>query len=95
MNVPNPNLPPEMGGAEGYTTHAAYSFACLSCGYGWEQKFSVEHLRDPHGRPVVEYYVGGKQVRSPLTYPTCPNCDGHRVRVMRPGRVAAVRRARG
>lgn len=70
--------------------HEAYSFACMNCGHGWEQAYEIEHHVDTFGRPYVTYLADGTQVPSPLTHPTCDNCDGHRVRIMRPGRVAGV-----
>ncbi|MDT0346994.1 hypothetical protein [Streptomyces litchfieldiae] len=76
------------------TVREAYSFACLSCGHGWEQAYDIEHHVDPHGRPFVTYHANGREVPSPLTRATCPNCEGHRVRVMRAGLVAAAERAR-
>lgn len=77
------------------TVEEAYSFACLNCGHGWEQAYVIEHHLDPHGRPFVRYYTGGRHVPSPLTHPVCPNCDARRrVRVMGSGRVAAAERAR-
>ncbi len=77
--------------------HEAYSFACLSCGHGWEQEYQIEHRvdpADPHGPPLVIYRVGGRRVPSPLSRPRCVACDGHHVRVMRSGLVAAAERAR-
>ncbi|MFG1809127.1 hypothetical protein [Streptomyces sp. NPDC049040] len=70
--------------------HEAYSFACMNCGHGWEQAFEIEHHVDTFGRAYVTYLADGSQVPSPLTHPTCLKCDGHRVRIMRPGRVAGV-----
>lgn len=76
------------------TVEEAYAFACLSCGYGWERSYRIEHYLDPQGRPFVQYYAEGEPVRSPLTHPYCPNCDGHRVRLVRPGRVTVAERAK-
>lgn len=70
--------------------HEAYSFACMNCGHGWEQAYEIEHHVDTFGRSYVTYLADGTQVPSPLTHPTCDNCDGHRVRIMRAGRVAGV-----
>jgi hypothetical protein len=78
------------------TVHEEYAFACLSCGYGWEQAYEIEHRPDPaapHGTPLVLYYADGRRVPSPLTHPTCPNCDGHHIRVIRSGLAAAAQRA--
>ena len=36
------------------TVREAYSFACLSCGYGWEQAYDIEHHVDREGRIVFE-----------------------------------------
>ncbi|SCD50148.1 hypothetical protein GA0115240_11154 [Streptomyces sp. DvalAA-14] len=66
----------------------AYAFACLNCGYGWEQSYEIEHHTDTYGHPFVRYLVDGVKVPSPLTCPTCQNCDGHLVRIMRSGQVA-------
>ncbi|PZT69311.1 hypothetical protein DN402_20425 [Streptomyces sp. SW4] len=71
--------------------HESYSFACMRCGYGWEQSYAIEHHTDAEGRAFVRYLADGRTVPSPLTRPACQNCDGHVVRIMRPGRVAAVR----
>lgn len=87
----------EAGGG-GSAAREAYSFVCLSCGHGWEQEYVIEHRVDPTapgGPPLVSYYAAGRRVPSPLTHPVCPDCDGHRVRVMRYGLVSAVERARG
>ncbi|KAB8164325.1 hypothetical protein FH609_014090 [Streptomyces sp. 3MP-14] len=71
-------------------THESYAFACLSCGFAWEQEFAIEHITDLGGQPAVRYLVDGRPVPSPLTHPSCPNCGGHRVRVLKAGTVAAV-----
>lgn len=68
----------------------AYAFACLNCGYGWEQEYEIAHRTDAAGRPVVTYLVNGVKVPSPLTRPTCQNCEGHLLRIMRSGQVADV-----
>ena len=31
------------------TVHEAYAFACMKCGYGWEQSYEIEHHVDVHG----------------------------------------------
>lgn len=61
---------------------------CLSCGYGWEQAYDIEHHVARDGRSVVEYHANGVRVPSPLLKPACPGCGGHTVRIMREGRVA-------
>ncbi|MFF5161052.1 hypothetical protein ACFY3N_33395 [Streptomyces sp. NPDC000348] len=71
----------------------SYSFACLRCGYGWEQSYEIEHHTDADGHAFVMYVADGRIVPSPLNRPTCRNCDGHVVRIMRPGRVASARDA--
>ncbi|MEG3627209.1 hypothetical protein [Streptomyces poriticola] len=71
----------------------SYSFACMRCGHGWEQSYEIQHHTDAGGREFVLYVADGQVVPSPLTRPACRNCDGHVVRIMRPGRVAAARRA--
>jgi hypothetical protein len=68
----------------------AYAFACLNCGYGWEQAYEIEHHVDAFGRRGVTYRADGVAVPSPLTRPVCGNCGGHNVRIMRSGRVAGV-----
>ncbi|MFB7085465.1 hypothetical protein [Streptomyces sp. NPDC056296] len=73
--------------------HESYSFACMRCGHGWEQSFEIEHHKDVDGNDFVLYVADGRVVPSPLTRPTCDNCDNHLVRIMRPGRVASVRGA--
>lgn len=70
--------------------HEAYSFACMRCGHGWEQEFEITHLEYPDGTPFVVYRTDGKRVPSPIKHPTCVNCDGHQLRIMRSGRVAAA-----
>ncbi|MEU0099554.1 hypothetical protein [Streptomyces sp. NPDC006267] len=72
------------------TVHEAYAFACMKCGYGWEQSYEIEHHVDVHGHPFVVYTADGRRVPSPLSTPTCANCGGHVVRIMRAGRVAGV-----
>jgi hypothetical protein len=78
------------------TVHEAYGFACLSCGHGWEQEYTIEHHLDPRGGAfVVHYDAEGRRVPSPLVYPVCPACGGHRVRMLSADRIAAVKRAVG
>ncbi|MET9397593.1 hypothetical protein [Kitasatospora sp. NPDC002965] len=74
------------------TVREAYSFACLSCGYGWEQAYDIEHHVARDGHVVFEYHANGVRVPSPLLKPTCPGCGGHTVRIMREGRVAVAER---
>ncbi|GAA3985561.1 hypothetical protein GCM10022384_37330 [Streptomyces marokkonensis] len=71
--------------------HESYSFACMRCGSGWEQSFEIEHHKAGDGHEFVLYVADGRVVPSPLTRPTCANCDNHVVRIMRPGRVASIR----
>jgi hypothetical protein len=73
------------------TVHEAYAFACMRCGHGWEQSYEIQHHTDQAGRTTVTYHAGGTRVPSPLTRPSCQNCGGHVVRIMRPGRVAGAR----
>lgn len=68
--------------------HEAYAFACMNCGFGWEQEYEIVHLVDADGRPRSVYQANGVPVRSPLTRPACPGCGGEHVRIMRAGRVA-------
>jgi hypothetical protein len=69
------------------TVSEAYAFACLSCGHGWEQSYDIEHHVDVKGQAFVTYVAAGEKVPSPLTRPTCLNCGGHKVRIMRSGQV--------
>ncbi|MEV6682955.1 hypothetical protein AB0N09_39760 [Streptomyces erythrochromogenes] len=73
--------------------HEAYAFVCMSCGHGWEQSYQIEHHVDAQQRPFVVYRTDGALVHSPLVEQTCPNCDGHKVRIIRAGKVAALRDA--
>ncbi|MEV5611805.1 hypothetical protein [Streptomyces sp. NPDC052225] len=68
--------------------HESYSFACMRCGHGWEQSYEIEHHVDGDGGEFVMYVVNGERVPSPLTRPTCLNCDGHVVRIMQAGTVS-------
>lgn len=72
------------------TVHEAYSFACMKCGYGWEQGYEIEHHVDGRGLPFIVYTANGERVPSPLSNPTCMNCGGHVVRIMREGQVKSV-----
>ncbi|MFG2665463.1 hypothetical protein ACGFY6_14580 [Streptomyces sp. NPDC048387] len=72
------------------TVHESYSFACMKCGYGWEQSYAIEHHTDGNGQPFIMYMVNGERVPSPLSNPTCLNCGGHVVRIMRAGQVSQV-----
>ncbi|MEK8143613.1 hypothetical protein NKH18_21095 [Streptomyces sp. M10(2022)] len=72
------------------TAHEAYAFACMRCGYGWEQAYEIEHHVDGSGNAFVVYRADGERVPSPLSTPTCTNCGGHVVRIMRAGRVSTV-----
>ncbi|MER5731704.1 hypothetical protein ABT084_25785 [Streptomyces sp. NPDC002138] len=63
----------------------------MKCGYGWEQAYAIEHHVDGLGQPFIVYTVkGGERVPSPLSNPTCLNCGGHVVRIMREGQVSSV-----
>ncbi|WP_031082497.1 hypothetical protein [Streptomyces sp. NRRL WC-3549] len=72
------------------TVHEAYAFACMRCGHGWEQAYEIHHHVDGSGHAHVVYTAGGERVPSPLSTPTCANCGGHVVRIMRSGRVSTV-----
>ncbi|MEU8705964.1 hypothetical protein [Streptomyces sp. NPDC048565] len=74
------------------TVHEAYAFACMRCGHGWEQAYEISHHVDNSGNPFVVYTADGQRVPSPLSTPTCANCGGHVVRIMRAGRVSTVQR---
>ncbi|MFI5973038.1 hypothetical protein [Streptomyces sp. NPDC051452] len=71
--------------------HESYSFACMRCGHGWEQSYEIEHHRDAEGQAFVRYVADGRPVPSPLSRPSCQNCDGHLVRIMRAGQVSSAR----
>ncbi|GGS06044.1 hypothetical protein GCM10010252_51060 [Streptomyces aureoverticillatus] len=71
----------------------SYAFACMRCGHGWEQTYEIEHHIDAKGQEFVMYLADGHHVPSPLTRPTCLNCGGHVVRIMRAGQVSSVRSA--
>ncbi|RFU88680.1 hypothetical protein DY218_00275 [Streptomyces triticagri] len=73
------------------TAHESYAFACMRCGHGWEQDYTIEHHVDGKGNEFVTYLAEGHRVPSPLSRPTCLNCGGHVVRIMRAGRVSSVR----
>lgn len=68
----------------------SYAFACMRCGHGWEQSYDIEHHIDGKGHEFVMYMADGARVPSPLTRPTCLNCGGHVVRIMRAGQVSSV-----
>ncbi|NED75846.1 hypothetical protein G3I51_26670 [Streptomyces sp. SID9944] len=68
----------------------SYSFACMRCGHGWEQSYEIEHHTDADGHEFVLYVAEGRIVPSPLSRPSCRNCDGHVVRIMRAGRVSSA-----
>ncbi|MGI5482328.1 hypothetical protein [Streptomyces lavendofoliae] len=70
--------------------HEAYAFACMNCGYGWEQAYDIEHHTDIGGHEFIVYKAGGHRVPSPLSNPTCLNCGRHVVRIMRAGQVSSV-----
>ncbi|MFJ8030977.1 hypothetical protein [Streptomyces sp. NPDC096032] len=73
--------------------HESYSFACMRCGHGWEQSYEIEHHTDVDGQQIVRYVADGRVVPSPLSRPSCQNCDGHVLRIMRAGQVSSVRSA--
>ncbi|MEU5579769.1 hypothetical protein ABZ791_27105 [Streptomyces huasconensis] len=70
--------------------HESYAFACMRCGHGWEQSYEIEHHVDARGQEFVLYRADGHHVPSPLSRPTCLNCGGHVVRIMRAGQVSSV-----
>ncbi|PBC63093.1 hypothetical protein BKI49_15305 [Streptomyces sp. Tue6028] len=70
--------------------HESYSFACMRCGHGWEQSYEIEHHLDAEGSEFVMYVANGHVVPSPLSRPTCLNCDSHVVRIMRAGQVSSA-----
>jgi hypothetical protein len=72
------------------TVHEAYAFACMRCGHGWEQAYEIEHHVDASGNAFVMYKAGGVRVPSPLSTPSCMNCSGNVVRIMRSGQVSSA-----
>ncbi|QLI99656.1 hypothetical protein HZZ00_00795 [Streptomyces sp. NEAU-sy36] len=68
----------------------AYSFVCLDCGHGWEAAYDIDVTVDDHGRIIATYHLGDRLVPSPLQWPRCPDCEGRKIRIMRPGRVASA-----
>lgn len=72
------------------TVQESYAFACMRCGYGWEQTYDIEHHIDGTGRPSFTYRVQGQVVPSPLNRLTCLNCGGQKVRIMRAGQVSGL-----
>jgi len=78
------------GSAATAIVHESYSFACMRCGHGWEQSYEIEHHLDAEGAEFVMYVANGHVVPSPLSRPSCQNCDSHVVRIMRPGQVSSV-----
>ncbi|MET7575063.1 hypothetical protein ABZT04_42370 [Streptomyces sp. NPDC005492] len=76
-----------------HTEHVqrSYSFACLVCGYGWEDTYDIDVTVDEYARITAAYQLDGKRVPSPLQSPCCPACESRKVRIMRPGRVASAR----
>ncbi|ARE76155.1 hypothetical protein [Streptomyces sp. NPDC059566] len=83
-------VPVAVTASDVHTVYEAYSFACMRCGYGWEQAYAIEHHVDAKGEPFIMYKVDGERVPSPLSNPTCLNCGGHVVRIMRAGQVSSV-----
>ncbi|WP_371670919.1 hypothetical protein OG985_26840 [Streptomyces sp. NBC_00289] len=79
-----------MHGAASPVVHESYSFACMRCGHGWEQSYEIEHHRDTEGHEFVMYVTDGQVVPSPLSRPSCQNCDGHVLRIMRAGQVSSA-----
>ncbi|MZD08900.1 hypothetical protein GTW43_28055 [Streptomyces sp. SID5785] len=69
----------------------SYSFVCLDCGHGWESTYEIDVSVDDHGRIRAAYALDGRATPSLLQAPRCANCEGRRVRILRPGRVAGVR----
>ncbi|MEU9346554.1 hypothetical protein AB0D74_35655 [Streptomyces sp. NPDC048278] len=80
-------------GAATAVVHESYSFACMRCGHGWEQSYEIEHHTDADNHEFVKYVANGRVVPSPLSRPSCQNCDGQVLRIMRAGQVSSVRNA--
>ncbi|OIK28417.1 hypothetical protein [Streptomyces malaysiense] len=70
----------------------AYSFACLDCGHGWENTYDIDLTVEDDAQILAVYHLDGRLVPSPLQSPRCPACEGRKIRIMRPGRVASARR---
>lgn len=88
--APGPDIARTDRGAATAVVHESYSFACMRCGHGWEQSYEIEHHLDGDGNEFVMYVAGGQVVPSPLSRPTCGNCDSHILRIMRPGQVSSA-----
>ncbi|MFE9096594.1 hypothetical protein [Streptomyces sp. NPDC007264] len=88
--APGPDVTRTDRGAATAVVHESYSFACMRCGHGWEQSYEIEHHLDGDGNEFVRYVTGGRIVPSPLSRPTCLNCDSHILRIMRPGQVSSA-----
>ncbi|MFE0580408.1 MULTISPECIES: hypothetical protein [unclassified Streptomyces] len=84
------SAPARFSSPDVHTVQEAYSFACMRCAYGWEQEYRIEHHVDGRGEPFIMYTVDGERVPSPLSNPSCMNCGGHVVRIMRAGQVSSV-----
>ncbi|MFJ9559760.1 hypothetical protein ACIRQQ_06930 [Streptomyces fuscichromogenes] len=82
-----------LGSAATAVVHESYSFACMRCGHGWEQSYEIEHHTDADNHEFVKYVANGRVVPSPLSRPSCQNCDGQVLRIMRAGQVSSVRDA--
>ncbi|WP_181807562.1 hypothetical protein [Streptomyces shenzhenensis] len=80
-------------GAATAVVHESYSFACMRCGHGWEQSYEIEHHTDADNHEFIRYVANGRVVPSPLSRPSCQNCDGQVLRIMRAGQVSSVRNA--
>ncbi|MEU0969822.1 hypothetical protein ABZ357_32080 [Streptomyces sp. NPDC005917] len=80
-------------GAATAVVHESYAFACMRCGHGWEQSYEIEHHTDADNHEFVMYVANGQIVPSPLSRPSCQNCDGHVLRIMRAGQVSSVHSA--
>ncbi|GGX00876.1 hypothetical protein [Streptomyces noursei] len=87
--APASPLPPRPRPSEP-AAREAYAFCCMGCGHGWEQAYEIEHQVDAKGVTHAVYFTDGERVPSPLTRPTCLNCGGHVVRIMRSGQVSMV-----
>ncbi|MCZ4604366.1 hypothetical protein O3S80_11515 [Streptomyces sp. Lzd4kr] len=68
----------------------AYAFACLSCGHGWESTYDVGATTDERAGISAVHHLDHERMPSPLQSPKCPACESHKIRIMRPGRVASA-----
>nr|ANO41874.1 hypothetical protein A8713_031925 [Streptomyces sp. SAT1] len=54
------------------------------------QARDIDVTVDEHARIPAAYRLEERRVPSPLKSPCRPKCQSHKIRIMRPGRVAAA-----